>query len=112
VDSLGVTIPSQTVSLGQFKFGPTFRGQFQTGRGTSYSPYFSLDAIYNFGDTSGVVLSEPDSASTDGWRGRFRAGVDFRMKNGASLSLGGTYDGIGQDDLDIWGLSFELNIPM
>ncbi|RFP86807.1 autotransporter outer membrane beta-barrel domain-containing protein [Rhodobacteraceae bacterium 63075] len=112
VDSVGVTIPSQTVSLGQFKFGPTFRGQFRTGRGTSYSPYFSLDAIYNFGDTDGVTLSDPDSASTDGWRGRFRAGVDFRMKNGASLSLGGTYDGIGQDDLDIWGLSFELNIPM
>ena len=112
VDSIGVFIPSQTVSLGQVKIGPTFTGQFQTKDGMNYSPYMSLDAIYNFGDTSGVTVTNVDNASTEGWRGRVQAGVDFNMQNGTSISLGGSYDGIGRDQLDIWGLSFELNIPI
>jgi len=111
-DSIGVAIPSQTISLGQIKIGPTFTGQFQTPDGMNYSPYMSLDAIYNFGDTKGVIVTNLDTASTDGWRGRMQAGVDFNLKNGTSISFGGSYDGIFRNQLDIWGLSFELNIPI
>lgn len=111
-DSIGVGIPSQTISLAQVKIGPTFTGQFQTPDGMNYSPYMSLDAIYNFGDTKGVTVTNLDTASTDGWRGRMQAGVDFNLKNGTSISFGGSYDGIFRNQLDIWGLSFELNIPI
>ncbi|MFK7940732.1 MAG: autotransporter domain-containing protein [Roseovarius sp.] len=112
IDGVGVLIPSQVVSLGQIKIGPTFTGQFQTNDGTSYAPYMSLDAIYNFGDTKGVTVTNLDTASTDGWRGRVQAGVDFNLKGGTSISLGGSYDGIFRNQLDVWGLNFELNIPI
>jgi len=112
VDGVGVTIPSQVVSLGQVKIGPTFTGQFQTPDGMNYSPFFSLDAIYNFGDTKGVITTNPDTASTDGWRGRIQTGIDFSLQNGTQISFGSSYDGIGRGSLDVWGLSFELSIPI
>ncbi|QGX96759.1 autotransporter outer membrane beta-barrel domain-containing protein (plasmid) [Roseovarius faecimaris] len=112
VDSVGVVIPSQVVSLGQIKIGPTVSGQFQTRDGMDYMPYVSLDAIYNFGDTKGVTVTNPDTAVTDGWRGRVQAGVDFRLRNGASVSLGGSYDGIGRGSLDVWGATLKLEFPI
>lgn len=112
VDSLGVGIPSQTVALGQIKIGPTISGQFQTESGMGYAPYMSLDAIYNFGDTKGVTVTNPDSAVTDGWRGRVQAGVDLSLKNGASISFGGSYDGIGRDSLEVWGANLKIEIPI
>ena len=111
-DSIGVAIPSQTISLGQIKIGPTFTGQFQTPDGMNYSPYMSLDAIYNFGDTKGVIVTNLDTASTDGWRGRMQAGVDFNLKNGTSISFGGSYDGIFRNQLDIWGANLKIEIPI
>ncbi len=112
IDSLGVFIPSQTVELGQFKLGPTFTGNFTTPGGMNYSPYFSLDAIYNLGDTSGVVITDPSTAEVDGWRARLQAGVDFTTRGGARISFGGSYDGIGQDDLDVWGVMLDVTIPL
>ncbi|MFZ5962233.1 autotransporter outer membrane beta-barrel domain-containing protein [Thalassococcus sp. BH17M4-6] len=112
VDSLGVSIPSQTVSLGQIKLGPTFTGEFESASGIPYSPYFSLDAIYNMGDTDGVTLTEPDTAATEGWRGRIKAGVDWTSEGGSRFSFGGTYDGIGRKDFGAWGLTFDVTIPL
>ena len=112
IDGVGVLIPSQTVSLGQLKLGPTFSGHFETARGTSYSPYLSIDTIFNFGSTTGVVVTNPNTPSNDGWRGRIQTGVDFTLKGGTRLSLGGSYDGIGRGDFEAWGLNFELSIPL
>lgn len=112
VDSLGVSIPSQTVELGQIKLGPTFSGRFETDAGMIYSPYFSVDAIYNIGNTSGVTITNPSTPATEGWRARLQAGVDFTTESGARISFGGTYDGIGRSDFDVWGLMFDVTIPL
>jgi outer membrane autotransporter protein len=112
IDSLGVTIPDQTVALGQFRLGPTVRGDFQTAGGLSYQPVFALDAIYNFGTTRGVVTTNSDTPHTDGWRGRLKAGVNLMTKGGSTLNLNAIYDGLGQSDFESWGISFELNIPL
>ncbi|WP_299620499.1 autotransporter domain-containing protein [uncultured Tateyamaria sp.] len=112
-DSLNVAIPSQTVKLGQLKIGPTFTGNFNTLDGTNYSPYFGLDAIYNYGDTTGVTLSDPDgTAAVEGLRGRIRAGVKISNDRGSEFSFGASYDGIGQSDYENWGVSVELAIPI
>ncbi|MDJ0826439.1 MAG: autotransporter domain-containing protein [Rhodobacter sp.] len=112
VDSLGVTIPSQTIELGQIKLGPTFTGRFETDTGMIYAPYFSVDAIYNIGNTSGVTVTNPSTPATEGWRARLQAGVDFTTPGGARISFGGNYDGIGRSGFDVWGLAFDVTIPL
>ncbi len=112
IDSVGVFIPSQTVELGQLKLGPTFSGEFVTPGGTVYAPYFSIDAIYNLGGTSGVTITNPTTPEVEGWRARVQAGVDFTTEGGTRISFGGSYDGIGQSDLDVWGLMFDVTIPL
>jgi len=112
VDSVGATIPSQTVQLGQLQLGPTFTGHFEGDNGETYAPYFSIDAIYNLGSTSGVTVTNPSTPSTEGWRARLKAGINMTDENGISIGFGGTYDGIGRDDFEAWGLNFDLTIPL
>ncbi|MDJ0823264.1 MAG: autotransporter domain-containing protein, partial [Paracoccaceae bacterium] len=111
-DSLGVSIPSQTVKLGQFKFGPTFSGRFETENGSIFEPHFSLDAIYNMGDTEGVTLTNQSTPATDGWRGRIEMGLNFTTEYGSRISIGGTYDGIGRDDYETYGVKIDVTIPI
>ncbi|WP_371225896.1 autotransporter domain-containing protein [Roseovarius sp. 2305UL8-3] len=112
-DSLNVPIPSQTVKLGQIQVGPTFTGNFSTPKGTIYKPYIGLDALYNYGDTSGVRLSATDeTAAVEGLRGRIRSGVHVNSDSGTRFSLGWSYDGIGQSDYETWGVELKLSIPL
>ncbi|MEL7116760.1 MAG: autotransporter outer membrane beta-barrel domain-containing protein, partial [Pseudomonadota bacterium] len=112
VDSTGATIPSQTVELGQLKIGPTFTGRFIGDDGQLYAPYFSVDAIYNLGETSGVTITDTNTPSTSGWRARLRAGVNVTEETGVRFGFGATYDGIGRSDFEAWGLTFDVDIPL
>ncbi len=111
VDSVGATIPSQTVRLGQFKVGPTFTREFTGPEGQNYSFYLTADAIYNTDDTTGVTLSDTNG-EVGGWRARLKSGVGMTTDDGTRLSFGATHDGIGQSDFESWGLTFELSIPL
>ena len=111
-DSLSVVIPSQTVALGQIKIGPTISGRFETENGVVYQPSFTLDGIYNFGETRGVTVTDPSSPQTDGFRARLKAGVNFTNEMGTQIGISGIYDGIGRSDYESIGLSFDLNIPL
>ena len=111
VDSVGATIPSQTVRLGQIKIGPTFTGRVEGPEGRTYSPYLEVEGIYNIGDTTGVTLTNTNGPEVEGWRARLKAGVGMTTKHGTRFSLGATYDGVGRSDFESWGLSFELSIP-
>ena len=112
VDGVGSVIPSQTIELGQLKIGPTFTGRFEGQSGEIISPYFSLDAIYNLGQTSGVTVTNSSSASTDGWRGRLKAGVNISSQSGTEFGFGTTFDGLFNSDFDAWGVNVDVTIPL
>ncbi len=112
IDSVGATIPSQTVRLGQLKTGPTFIGRFESPEGQIYSPYLSVDAIYNVSDTTGVTLPNTNGSEAEGWRARLKAGFNMTTDSGTRLSFGANYDGIGRSESGNWGLTFELGIPL
>ncbi len=110
-DSVGATIPSQTVRLGQLKIGPTFTGRFEGPEGWTWAPYLEVEGIYNIGDTTGVTLTDTNGPEVEGWRARLKAGVGLTTGQGTRLSLGATHDGLGRSDFENWGLKFELSIP-
>ena len=110
-DSVGATIPSQTVRLGQLKIGPTFTGRFEGPEGWTWAPYLEVEGIYNIGNTTGVTLTDTNGAEVEGWRARLKAGVGLTTGEGTRLSLGATHDGLGRSDFENWGLKLELSIP-
>ena len=62
IDGTGAAVPSQTVELGQIKAGPALSGRFVVDDGSIVSPYFSLDAIFNWGESTGVGVTGPDTS--------------------------------------------------
>ena len=110
-DSVGATIPSQTVRLGQLKIGPTFTGRFEGPEGWTWAPYLEVEGIYNIGNTTGVTLTDTNGPEVEGWRARLKAGVGLTTGQGRRLLLGAIHDGLGRSDFENWGLKFELSIP-
>ena len=109
---MGATIPSQTVELGQLQIGPTFTGNFVGDDGSLYAPYFSVDAIYNIGNTSGVTVTNTSTPATEGWRARIKAGVNITSETGTQFGFGATYDGIGRSDYEAIGVTVDVTIPL
>ena len=112
IDSLSVPIPGQKVSLGQVRFGPNMSTRFVDDNGTIVEPHFTFDGIFNFGDTSGVIVTNPSTIHSDGWRARVEAGVRFTGTDGAHLDISGNYDGIGQSDFEAYGGTVKIVIPV
>ncbi|MGY3669821.1 MULTISPECIES: DUF7933 domain-containing protein [unclassified Marinovum] len=110
-DSLNVGIPSQTISIGEVKLGPTISGNFIDANGITYRPEFGLNAIYQHSETEGVTLTQDDATGADGWRGRLKAGLTVQGTNGGRVHFGGSYDGIGSD-FESWGVEFMVEVPL
>ncbi|MDU8929681.1 autotransporter domain-containing protein [Alisedimentitalea sp. MJ-SS2] len=112
IDGLGVAIPSQTVSLGQVRFGPTFGTTYYRGNHLAISPTISISGIYNFGNRQGAVIANDTSNETNGLRARIEAGVTLKTRTNTTLEFSANYDGIGRRDYEAWGLGFKLNMPL
>ncbi len=112
VDSLAVTIPSQTVSLGQLRVGPEFSTTLQGRRNSVVVPHFSIEGIFNMSSTTGVTTTNAASVQANGWRARAEAGVTMTDKLGTQLSIAGHYDGIGASAYSSYGATVRLVIPL
>lgn len=112
-DSLNVSIPSQTVLLGRLTFGPTISYRYVGRDGTVITPSLSLKGLWDFDKAHVVDLdSGTAAASSDDLRGRAEAGRTARFANGWTLNGSGFYDGIGASNLEAYGGSIELSIPL
>ncbi len=111
VDTLNVTIPEQTVTFGQARFGPYFAYRFRNANGGSFEPNISFEGIYNFGETRGVpIANEP--TNTDGLRGRVTGGFNLTTSEGVRLGVNGFFDGIGSDGYSAYGVKGSLTVPL
>jgi hypothetical protein len=110
VDSLGVLISGQTVSLGRFKFGPEFAYRIDGANGTTYEPHVSISGIWDFDrpqtDTIDGLLIGPNAFHV-----MTQFGILARSANGYSLRLAGSYDGLGSSTFHDVGGQIWLNVP-
>ncbi|MGE8942719.1 Ig-like domain repeat protein [Leptospira interrogans] len=112
VDSLGVSIPGVTVSLGQLKAGPRFSYGFEPTPGTLLDVHLGVEALWNFTSSDqvadfGGTLSGPEEV-----RGRVELGLTATFANGIGLDVAGSYDGIGSKDFESIGGRATLRIPL
>jgi outer membrane autotransporter protein len=111
-DSLGTPIPSQTVSLGRVTFGPEVSYVFRTDT-MEVEPRIGIQGIWDFDKAEIVDLSSGLAAgSSADLRARIEGGLAFRLANGASLTADAFYDGVGVDDLDMYGGSVKVRVPL
>ena len=124
VDSMGMAIPSQTVSLGRFSFGPEFGYRYNAADGTVFEPHGSITGIWDFdapdsltltrvtGVGSNVAVIGTTVAGIDDFRAKVEGGVLIINPSGAKFRIVGTYDGIGSDDLEAIGAEAWLSFPL
>jgi outer membrane autotransporter protein len=112
-DSLGIEIPGQTVDLGRVTFGPRVSTQVRPIEGLVVAPFIGLKGIWDF-DRAAVVDVATGLAPASGseLRGRIEGGVSVQLGARMTLTGEGFYDGIGARDLDAYGGSAKLKVPL
>jgi uncharacterized repeat protein (TIGR01451 family) len=111
VDSLSITIPSQTLSIGRLIAGPEFTYTMKLDNGVVIIPSLAFEGIWDFYRTASSSVAST-AASTSDVRGKVNLGVGISTPNGISLSAGAFYDGIGVDGYDTVGGKIKLTVPI
>ncbi len=110
-DSLGATIPSQTITLGQAKFGPKIFYSVTDESGMTFAPHASIEAVWNFAGDNGVLTDQFISGSGE-IRGKGEIGFSMSSDAGIRFAVSGNYDGIGDDGFEAYGMNINLAIPV
>ena len=112
-DSLNILIPGQTESLGRVTFGPKIAYAGETASGTVLQPHIAIKGIWDFDEAEIVNLTTGlTEGSSDGVRARVNGGIAARFASGWSVTGEGFYDGIGANDLEAYGGSVKVNMPL
>ena len=111
-DSLSNAISETTVSLGEFRFGPSFEQTMTLDNGTIFTPSFGLAGVYNF-DLNDNAASQATTLGDDQLRARVDAGFSAtNPDNGITLSLSAYYDGIFITDYEAYGGRARITVPL
>lgn len=110
-DSLTNKIPSQTVSLGEVRFGPEFIKDIALVDGSLLQPSIGVSGVWNFGVDEGAS-SQGYTLGNNDLRGRVDAGFSLTNLNGTNISANAFYDGLGIDDYESMGGKVKLSIPI
>ncbi|MCP4071880.1 MAG: hypothetical protein GY742_09110, partial [Hyphomicrobiales bacterium] len=110
-DNLGNSIPEQTVSLGEIRFGPKLMREIALENGGEISSSFGVSGVWNFG-ISDNAASQGNALGDEQLRARFEAGITATNTDGWQLIIAGYYDGVGADDYYAYGGNARLVIPL
>jgi outer membrane protein W len=103
-DTLNVAIPSFAVKTGSFEFGPKISSHFVSDNETKYSPFITLNGVWEFSNNNTALTQNASSNfSNKEVHANIEAGVDFLFKNNSHLNTSINYNGIGNDTYKSWG---------
>ncbi len=106
----GAYVGAQTISQGQLRLAPRISYEYKLDEiNSTLTPWFEFQGAYTFG-RRGQFSDGSLASDIHGLSGGIEAGFDFRMASGASVSLSGTYDGIGSD-YESYGARLRLDLP-
>jgi hypothetical protein len=108
-DSLGTLQAARDFSESRVSAGGKISTPWQVSD-IKLSPYAGFYGDYRFSSDNALPVAASVVGISDGWSGRATGGVTFISRNGASLSLGGEYGGIGAG-YEIWSGNVRVNVP-
>ncbi|NKB52689.1 MAG: hypothetical protein GKR97_10750 [Rhizobiaceae bacterium] len=109
VDTLGFTIPDQSVDLGQLSFGSTLSRVVNRPGGLTVTPSLQVEGVWNFRPAE---QGSSGGASTSQIRARAKTGLSVTGPTGLTINASGHLDGIGIDDLLSYGGEVQISIPL
>jgi outer membrane autotransporter protein len=108
--SLGQTVDKTGATIGRLTFGPEFGYSIRTGQGWLVEPQFSVKGIWNFDDAP-IKLST-GTVQADELRAQIEGGVMVKTPTGFAVRAAGSYDGLGDKNLEVWTAKVWVNIPI
>ena len=106
-------IPGQTISLGRLTFGPKVSCNLGREDSTVITPHVTITGIWDFDEAKIVnITTGLATGSSDVSRARVEGGLSACLANSVSISGAGFYDGIGAHDLEIYGGSLKVTVPL
>jgi hypothetical protein len=111
IDNLNSSIPEQSLSMGEMRFGPSISRQWILDDGTEVQPTIGVSGVWNFAvDKDGLFPTS--GLSSNDLRARIEAGLTVSRRNEWALDVAGFYDGIGANNLESFGGKLRLIIPL
>jgi outer membrane autotransporter protein len=108
--SLGQDVGAADVTIGRLTFGPEFAYTRRLQDGTLVEPHVSIKGIWNFDQETLDLSTGP--VTPEEFRAQIEAGILIKTPDGYSVRAAGSYDGIGDKDLEAWSAKAWLNIPL
>lgn len=114
VNSLGAPIPSVKTELGQIKLSPAITYGFVTDSGFWFEPSLTPELIWNFASTNVDGLGPLSDTATgpQGLRGKIKAGMAIKTPGLVSISIYGSYDGIGMANYSAIAAQAQVNVSL
>ncbi len=111
-NSLLNAIPSLTYEVGTFDFGPMVSTKLTLSETLTLTPHVTAQGVWTFGSSNSAVqiTGNPSTQSGEGIRAIQKAGLALANSNGMSLTLGGSFDGLGQDNYEAWSVNGGMRI--
>jgi opacity protein-like surface antigen len=109
-DSLGVFIPSQSITLGRTLFGPEVGYRYVLGSGAFIEPLVAMTGIWDFRKDGTISVTGIDVGSS-AVRAKISGGVILSRADAYNARIALSYDGIGDRDLSVYGVQVWLNSP-
>lgn len=103
-------VNSVDVTLGRLAFGPEFGYVYDYEDGISVEPHMSVKGIWTF--IGNELELSTGSVSFNDLQASVEGGITIRSPDGYAMSAGGSYYGIGEDDLEAWSGKILFNIPL
>jgi hypothetical protein len=108
--SLGQDVGAVDVTIGRLTFGPEFGYTRRLEDGTLVEPHASIKGIWSFDQETLDLSTGP--VEPDEFRAQIEAGILIKTPDGYSVRAAGSYDGIGDKDLEAWSAKAWLNVPL
>ena len=111
VDSNGIHIAGQTVSLGRLNFGPEIGYAFKLEDGSTFEPIVSVQGLWDFDGANAVTFNEIPGGTPE-LRAKVQSGFTVTAPWGYSIRATGFVDGLGASDYKAYGGQLMMNMPL
>ena len=97
IDSLGIDIPEQTITIGRFEAGPQIAYHIDTPSGGWWEPSLDITGVWDY-DAAQLMDENGGLVGTGGLRADARLGLRGQLMPGATLAIETTFSGLGDGD--------------